>query len=769
MVTLMSGLVMKLRILWTAILFMIVLMISCVAVITTSPKQRNLTQRLESFPTANLPLKDSATIYWNTYLIPFIDARNDEDCAFLLGMVHAHLRLAQMTIFRRVAEGRLAESAGPFATSIDHSLRIINFGAAVDSIEKELPLKTRSWLQNFVNGINFYQDNMVDIPVELKLLNLQPEPWEIKDILRLGRLASADVNWFNWFQWLKLREKPYWDQLWTRFLDLGFQSTPSFSTNAAAFDVLINSGIKSGSNAVAISASCSADGNAILASDPHLGLQLPNWWLIAGYQCPSFQVVGLMFPGAPMILVGRNRFIAWGGTNMRSASSDLYELNSEQFQNIKSRNEKIKVRWWKDKEVEVRTSEWGPIISDAPLFKAKEGQTLSIKWVGYQITDEFTSFMKLNQATNWTEFQYAFEGYGVSGQNFLYADTEGHIGMVAAVKIPDRSQVRPDDFILNPDNPQHNWNGIIGSNDLPSIFDPEEGFIVSANNRPFIHNPPIGYFFSANDRVDRLKELFQKNDQIDLDYVKKTQVDVFVPSAIKARNALIEKMDSFNLCKSSDQKGIDFFTTLNEWDGNYHVNSKGAVAFQMLVYHFVQDYYTKIFDEDIAKMLFSSEHVNIFLQQDLANGEATLLKGSLENALFKAIKDFHQFKNWGKMHRLKLSHPLGRIPLIGRKFRFGDYPAEGSYNSLTKTAHNISNKRHETFYGANSRFIAMMKDLDENYFVLLGGQDGWLGSDHFIDQVPLWLKGEYIQIPLRIESVRESFSYQIQLEPAKRY
>ena len=743
------------------------LLISCVAVITTAPQKRNHTQRLASFPTTGLPLKAEATVYWDTHLIPFIDAKNDEDCAFLLGMVHGHLRLAQMTIFRRVAEGRLAESAGPLAASIDHSLRIINLGAAVDSIETKLPEQTRAWLQHYVNGINFYQEQLIDKPAEFKLLALKLEPWEVKDVLRLGRLASADVNWFNWFQWLKLRERPYWNELWNRLLDLGFQSTPSFAANATAFEEIVNSGIKSGSNAVAISASRTADGKAILASDPHLGLQLPNWWVIAGYNCPSFQVVGLMFPGVPMVLVGRNQSIAWGGTNMRSASSDLYKLNEKQVENIKTRTEKIRVRWWKDKEVEIRKSEWGPILSDSPLFNAKEGQTLAIKWVGHQTSDEFTSFLKLNQATNWTEFQAAFKSYGVSGQNFLYADEKGHIGMVPAVKVPNRNQLRPDDFILNSAKPAHQWNGIIGSNDLPTVFDPAEGFIVSANNRPFVYNPPMGYFFSANDRVNRLRELFQNEDKIDLDYVKKTQIDVYVPSAEKARDALLDKIDEFNLRSQKDQKLLNLLNTLSQWDGIYNVNSKGAVAFQMLVYHFVQDFYTKIFDKDVAKILLSSEHVNLFLKQDLTDGDPAFLNSSLEKSLPKAIKDFRKYKNWGEMHRLKLNHFLGRIPLIGRRFRYGDYPAEGSYNTVAKTAHNVSNKKHDTFYGANSRFIAMMRDMDENYFVLLGGQDGWLGSENFVDQVPLWLKGEYIQIPLRVENVQMSFPHRMQLQPIK--
>ena len=61
-----------------------------------------------------------------------------------------------------------------------------------------------------------------------------------------------------------------------------------------------------------------------------------------------------------------------------------------------------------------------------------------------------------------------------------------------------------------------------------------------------------------------------------------------------------------------------------------------------------------------------------------------------------------------------------------------------------------------------------MSDLDENYFVLLGGQDGWMKSKHNIDLLELWKKGEYMRFPLRIESIQQSFNYHVsQLKPTQ--
>jgi acyl-homoserine lactone acylase PvdQ len=84
---------------------------------------------------------------------------------------------------------------------------------------------------------------------------------------------------------------------------------------------------RAGSNTVAVAGRRSGSGGAILANDPHLGLNLPNLWLVAGMRSPSFHAVGAMVPGLPIIGFGRNPDLAWGGTNMRAASSELFDVS----------------------------------------------------------------------------------------------------------------------------------------------------------------------------------------------------------------------------------------------------------------------------------------------------------------------------------------------------------------------------------------------------------------------------------------------------------
>ena len=70
-----------------------------------------------------------------------------------------------------------------------------------------------------------------------------------------------------------------------------------------------------------------------------------------------------------------------------------------------------------------------------------------------------------------------------------------------------------------------------------------------------------------------------------------------------------------------------------------------------------------------------------------------------------------------------------------------------------------------TRYGAQARHVSDMSDLDSNWFVLLGGNDGWINAENFIDQAKLFQRGEMMHIPLRIETIKETFPYKTYLTP----
>src|ERR1700736_3078623 len=78
-----------------------------------------LQRRLAMLPVAGAPVSRPVSIFWDDHQVPFIEAESDDDLACALGMVHAHLRLGQMELMRRIAAGRLSELVGRRALAAD--------------------------------------------------------------------------------------------------------------------------------------------------------------------------------------------------------------------------------------------------------------------------------------------------------------------------------------------------------------------------------------------------------------------------------------------------------------------------------------------------------------------------------------------------------------------------------------------------------------------------------------------------------------------------
>ena len=754
----------------SALSLILVLNFLACSLLTPYPAPSELSQRLAEFPVTGLPLKQEATIYWNQYQVPFIEAKDDWDAAFCLGLVHAHLRLAQIDFMRRAAQGRLAQAVGPFAAATDEALRILNLGAATRKIVSSLPAETKALLEAYVSGLNFYIEHLRTKPHEFELLRIEPQPWSVDDVVTLSRMVGADVNWIIWFQLLPLLKEPQWPEFWLRLREIHSRSTPSFSgTDPAALARLADLS-RSGSNSMVVSSSLTRSGAPLIASDPHVGFNLPNLWLIAGVSSPALHCVGLMFPGIPVFAVGRNEKVAWGATNMRSLSSSLYRLDSARLARVESSAESIPVRWWFDRRMSRRLSEAGPVISDIPLLEDYRGAPLALKWIGHLPSDEITALHKANRARNWSEFRDSFSSYAVSGQNFLYADVDGNIGQLLAVRLPRPSADFSASFISEPDA---GWEGEINTRQLPAALNPQAGFLVSANNAPLRDLPPpfsdttVAMIYSSNDRADRLADLIRmsarRQEGLSAAEIKRIQMDVYSRSDVIVRDLAVGRLSALSKKGELPSASQEALETWRDWNGEFQKESTGALLQEIFKFHFIQGLYGKKYGQKFATYLLSSDTANEFIKEDLnsTDGEVDRV---LVHSFRQACADRAKYGRWGEMHKIMLSHPLSNIPLIGRRYSFGAIEASGSSTTIMKSAHATSNEPTYARYGAIARHVSDLADPDANFFVLLGGEDGWLNSDNFLDQVPLWQKGEYLQVPMRLETVRQTFQHVLTLK-----
>ncbi|MCA9312093.1 MAG: penicillin acylase family protein, partial [Phycisphaerales bacterium] len=476
---------------WLPLVSQVIILMSLAGCLTGPPRPGSITgsARLDAFPT-RLRTAAPAEVCWDTHSIPFILAGDDLDVPYLMGVTHAHLRLTQMEITRRLSQGRLSEMAGPPANRIDHTIRALALDRAVPEMVSTLPDETRRWIQRYVDGINDHRDLVAARPADYRLAGIGEEPWTIADVLTIGRLACMDINWGKWVSLLPLRDEPGWDDYMERLHAFSAAARPSFgSGEPTPLDPLLDAG-RTGSNCVAVAPSRSATGSALLAGDPHLGLPQPNLWCIIGYRSPSHAAVGLTFPGLPFVLVGRNPHLAWGGTNMHALASVLYALPAEEP--LVERSHRIRTRLFFDRTVTVRESALGPVISDAPLFREIADRPVALKWRGHEPSDESTAFLKASHAKTGEAFRAAFETFAAGSQNMLYADDQGNIGQVLAFEFhPAAGYAAAAPGPVDPEDPRMQWGPGIDSTRLPSAVNPAAGFLVSANNTPVLTDPPL--------------------------------------------------------------------------------------------------------------------------------------------------------------------------------------------------------------------------------------------------------------------------------------
>lgn len=716
--------------------------------------------RLDAFPAGSAAVHAPVTIHWDARQFPFIEAADDRDVPFALGVVHAHLRLGQMSMLRRISQGRLAESVGPFpqAVDIDHALRAIDFSKAAAEIERSMRPDVLAWVQRYVEGLNHHALGVPEQPVEMRVLGIDPEPWTIRDVITLSRMASIDITWGAFFSWMMLHEEKGFDEYWARMLRIAGEATPSFGGEGP---VRFLAGLgKTGSNSFAVAGSRTASGLPILANDPHVGFNLPALWCYVGYQSPSLHAAGFTIPGLPFVLLGRNRDIAWGGTNMQGISSAIFDVSKVPQDQIREREVTIDRRLWFPATRTIRETPLGPIISEVGPLNGKVKRPIALRWRGHEPSREIEAFFDASRATNWQEFRAAFAPYAVSGQNMLFAGRDGDIGHVLAYEFQPAAGRTATLPLADPDNPDHRWGPSVPSDRLPASHNPPSGFLVSTNNTPVRSDPAMVLAGNANDRHDRLASLITESaGPLTVDEAARFQMDTFSAASRELADSIVARA-------VSGGRDHPLLADLRAWDGRYATDSRGALVLQLVAFHLTDEAYKDRFSPKIIEALRGSSAAMSILNEDARVGA---FDGVLLKALELASADMSGEsgpKTWGDLHKLRLSHWIGSAPLIGSSYRYSEFAVPGSSTTVLKSAASITNEPHRVTYGANARHIMDLADPDGNYVVILAGQDGWLGSENFLDQTDAWREGRLYRVPMTLPAVRAQAVKQTTLTPA---
>ncbi len=744
----------------------------------TKKKKLSTQERIEQFPKTLCGIDKDIHILWNEYQVPYIYAETDHDGAFALGMVHAHLRLGQIEVAKRLAFGRMSEMFGVFMRNVDEALRILAPAGNVKNVLAAMPKETRDWVEAYTKGINHYKENLTpnNTPHEFKLLGIDnSEPWTAEDSIAIGRLFGTDVHWMTWLEQLPQSTQEDFARIWAYMHEVGHGGTVSFiptkdngkidkvKKDLSKLKTILQDTQKSGSNSIVIGKNKSETGSSLIANDPHLGFMIPNAWVMAALKCPSYEVVGMMPPGVPIFGFGRTPHFAWGGTNMRALSSDMVDVTDRPQEEFETHEELIKTRFWFSKKIKVRKTPHGPVLSDAKFFPKLKGKDIAVRWIGHENSDETTALLKASKAKTWKEFYDAMPSFAIPPQNFLFAGKKGDIGYVLATQIAKRVKGHEEHLVTPFDIYKQSWEEILNSSTLPHAYEPEDGFLASANNRPIETEYPIGYFFPQDERIRRIKQRITQVEKWSVQALMRLQRDSVSLTSLELKDLIFEKTKKFEDKWSADLiEAADF---LRQWDGSYSKDSKGAYLFTAFLVEFAPLLYSKLKRLQDFEQFKNDAYFRDLLKRDVVKVAPEDIAKKTAKALKKITQYYHDDKKWGDVHRLELFHYLARLPILKYFYERFDFAHGGTRETIMKAAHPLTIEKHRAYYGAQSRHISDLSDLDENYFVLAGGQDGCINSENFMDQAELFTRGDYVKMPLTDEAVKVLFKYETILSP----
>lgn len=720
-------------------------------------------------------LKGEVVVYRDASGVPHIEAQNQDDLFLAQGYVTAQDRIFQMDLSRRQASGMLSEVVGKKALDRDKFFRTLGLRRAAEKSLASYSPEAKKALESYAKGVNLFIEqakNESTLPIEFTILGYEPTPWSEIDSLTIGKYMAFDLggHWegqaFRHFLLQNFPEEkalelfPAYPKDGARVLQ-AIKETDINIDKSFANAVIPNEW--NGSNNWVVSGEKSESGYPLLADDPHLGLATPAIWYETHLQSPEINVSGVIFAGIPGIILGRNEHISWGVTNVGPDVQDLYIekrnpenkqefLYNDKWEKAEVVTEKINIKGEEAINYEVLITRHGPVVSEFAHFEEAE-TALSMRWTALDPSTELEAVLMFSKAENWDEFKEALTYFHTPAQNFVFADQDGTIAYRANGLIPIRKN--GDSMLPVPGwTDEYEWKGFIPWEELPTIVNPEEGFISTANNKVIQDDYPyhITHTWAQPYRAQRIRDALLSKEKLTVEDLqmlqfdnKNLQAEEFVP--------IFQKELHDKKLREIDEAAI---SELEKWDYSDSTDEGAPLIFHFWMEEISNLLFLDDINKDMMKLFDGRAQVVDELLRDAANGEPGIwitekggfqpvLEKSLQNAVDRAEKlqgDDPSEWEWGKLHAVQFSHPLSSVTPLNYLFNSGgSLPMRGS--RITVGAAGWNSETGEVNHGASWRSVVDMKNPLESYNVVGPGQSGHVMSDWYDDQIDDWVTGKY--------------------------
>ncbi len=742
-------------------------------------------------------LQSTVTVQRDENGVPHIYADNAHDLFFAQGYVQAQDRLFQMDFQRRVGTGTLSEVLGEATLETDQFLRTLGTGRAAAEDLAVLDAETVAHLQAYADGVNaFIAANPDKLPIEFRILGYTPQPWQPLHTLVWGKMMAWSLggNWESELMNARLIEALGAEQaaeVMTRYPQDGpFIIPPEVKSFAGLeqFDMDRVWAVKRmlrtadpgvGSNNWVVAGSRTTTGLPLLANDPHLGMQIPSVWYANGLHGGGFDVVGVVFPGVPGVVIGHNNRIAWGVTNLGPDVQDLFiekinpdNPNQYEFQgqwlDMQVIEEPIVVKGREEPLIQtVRITRHGPIMNDVSGDIGEDAPPLAMQWTALQGTPLSQAILRYDRAQNWDEFRAALQDFAAPSQNFVYADVDGNIGYQAPGWIPIRAN--GDGTVPVPGwTGEYEWTGFIPYEELPFVYNPAVGYVATANNQVVPDSYPylISKDWAAPYRAQRIVELIESTPQLSpADFaaiqgnVHPVPADIFTP--------LLGQIDLSGSPAAVQQA----LAAVLAWDRRMAADQAEPLIFEqflkLLTQETIGDEISAAGGEELSEDFLSGFRNNSTQTlerlagepdspwwDDVRTAEVETQAAIVARAFTLAVEQLQAVHGddpgrwrWGDVHWTNFDHLVfaSVSPLDGIFNR--SIPAMGSGFTV-----NAAGADYDTFTmnsGASFRQIVDLSNLAGTQFIYTTGQSGDVFSPHYADMVEPWQNVEFI--PLRFD------------------
>jgi penicillin amidase len=705
-------------------------------------------------------LKAAVQVRRDEWGVPHITAASADDLFFAQGYVAAQDRLWQMEIWRRTAEGRLAEIVGPAAVARDRQARLLKYRGPIDDAElTSYHPEARRLMTAFVNGVNaFIADHKDRLPVEFAMTGIVPDPWTI-ETLTLRQISFGDavnelmlarsVAQLGVVEANRLRNPDPWDDL--KVPD-GFD--PGIVDPAAIASARLSSRSlrpvllpqfrsgpggpepetsvpRPGSNNWVVSGARSETGKPVVVNDPHREVTLPSLRYIVHLVAPGWNVIGAVEPPFFGVAIGHNERVGWGLTIVGTDQQDVYveELNpavrdqvrwNGGWEPLRVVREEIKVKDAAPEVAVLKFSRHGPIFHEDTTRNVAYALRSALHERG---TAPYLAGLRLSQARDCKAFLEAATHWYAPSENLICGDVDGNISWRASALTPDRRNFTGR--LPVPGRGNYEWHGF--RSDLPQELNPPSGVIVTANHnvQPPGYKPPFMYKDAdvRHERITRLRQLLAPGRRFTLDDHRRMQLDALSLSAV-------EQLALFRGWTSSDTVAEQARAALAAWDGVYRRDAPEPAIYE--TWHAV----------------VGSARLAARITQDPTKAAlAESLRLTIER--LRAIQGPDQTRwRWGRLHARAFRHPLSS------RFDLPDVERGGGADTVAAD-------------GASYREILDVSNWDRSLATNVPGQSGQPGSPFYGDLLPLWAEDKYFPLLFSAAAIEAHTTHTLVLRPRR--